>query len=104
MLFSEALSAAQSWAARGSILLALPLLISCDSVPTVEVVTETRTVEVQVEVVRPVPAQLTRAISYPPPLGDSITVEALIDRLFEMYDKLDQANQDRRAVKTITSQ
>lgn len=67
------------------------------------VVTEVRTVEVPVEVIRPLPAQLTTPLRYPPAMGEVITVELLIDRLFELYDLLDQANQDRAAAKEITT-
>jgi len=65
-------------------------------------VTETRTVEVLVEVVRPVPEQLTTPLRYPEPLGEVITIETLIDRLFQLYDLVDQANVDRASVKEIS--
>lgn len=67
-------------------------------------VTETETVEVPVEVIRPVPAVMTDPIPYPPPLGSEITVGVLIERMILMYDKLDQANQDRVAVKRLTEE
>jgi hypothetical protein len=60
-------------------------------------------VEVPVEVIRPLPDQLTKPLTYPPTMGEAITIELLIDRLFEMYDLLDQANQDRAAAKEITT-
>jgi len=36
-------------------------------------------------------------------MGEVITIELLIDRLFEMYDLLDTANEDRDAAKEITT-
>jgi len=55
-----------------------------------------------VEVVRPVPEQLTTPLRYPEPLGEVITIETLIDRLFQLYDLVDQANVDRASVKEIS--
>lgn len=59
-------------------------------------------VEVPVEVYRPMPSELTSPIDYPAPFGDAVTVELLIDRIFQMYDKLDRANSDRATVKRLT--
>jgi hypothetical protein len=59
-------------------------------------------VEVPVEVMVPVPAQWTRPIPYPPPFGAEITIKAATDRVFELYDLLDQANADRASVKEIS--
>ncbi len=59
--------------------------------------------EVPVEVIRPLPERLTKPLSYPPAMGEVITIELLIDRLFEMYDLLDTANEDRDAAKEITT-
>lgn len=49
------------------------------------------------------PTQLTTPLRYPPPLGEQITVETLIDRLFELYELLDRANADRATVKELTT-
>jgi hypothetical protein len=54
-----------------------------------------------VEVMVPVPMQLTRPIPYPPSFGSEITVETLIDRVFDLYDLIDQANNDRAAVGAL---
>lgn len=69
-----------------------------------QVVTETQIVEVPVEVYRPVPEQLTARIKYPPTFQEDITVGALIDRLFVLYDLLDRANRDRAFTKKLTSE
>lgn len=104
MRSSETTPSVSSWAALGSTLCALLLLSSCAGSPPVEHVVETvRTVEVPVETVRPVPTQLTTPLRYPPPLGEQITVETLIDRLFELYELLDRANADRATVKELTT-
>jgi hypothetical protein len=66
------------------------------------VVTETRTVEVPVEVVKPLPESLTTPLSYPT-LGDGeITVDALLDLVFDFYDLLDVANADREDAAELT--
>ena len=74
---------------------ALPLLASCASDPEVRVVTETRTVEVPVEVFKPLPETLTTPLPYPPPLSESFTVDDVLDLTFALYDLLDAANADR---------
>ena len=102
MPYSETTWDVLRWALFVLILVAGSLLFSCGSVPTVEVVTEVRTVEVLVEVMVPVPIQMTRPIPYPQPFNAEITIETLIDRVFELYDKLDLANQDRAAVEALT--
>jgi len=83
----------------GSMLLACVLtsLLGCASAPQVAV--ETRTVEVPVEVVRPIPAQLTDPIPYP---DAEYTVSGLVDLIVELYDRLDQANADRATVKRLS--
>ena len=78
------------------------LLISCASDPEVRVVTETSTIEVPVEVVKPLPASLTDPIPYPASLGGDVTVGDLLDRVFELYDLLDQANRDRASAAELT--
>lgn len=65
-------------------------------------VTETRTVEVPVEVVKPLPENLTDPIPYPASLPAKFTVDDVFDRLFELYDKLDAANRDRADAKALT--
>ena len=103
MSFSEPTMDVLKWAGYVLILLVASLLFSCVSAPTKEVVTEVRTVEVPVEVVMPIPAQLTRPIPYPHWFGAEITIEDLIDRIFELYDTLDQANKDRATVEALTT-
>lgn len=66
-------------------------------------VTKTETVEVPVEVVKPVPTQLTDPLPYPDALGEQFTVGDLIDQLLEMYRLLDQANADRDSVRRLTT-
>ena len=60
------------------------------------VVTETKTVEVLVEVTKPLPAALVRPVPYPASLPEFYTVEDVIDLAFDLYDALDQANADKR--------
>ena len=63
--------------------------------------TQTRTVEVPVEVVKPLPAAYTDPIEYPAPLGAEITVSALVDQLFDAYDVIDRCNADRESARMI---
>lgn len=65
-------------------------------------VTETRTVEVPVEVIKPLPRNLTDPIPYPVALGDGFTIDDLIDQVFALYDLLDQANRDRADAAELT--
>lgn len=62
-------------------------------------VVETRTVEVPVEVVRPIPAQLTDPLPYP---AAEYNVSGLVDLVVELYDRVDQCNADRVAVKRLS--
>ena len=64
-------------------------------------VTEIDRVEVPVEVYVPVPEVYTTPLLYPAPLGETFTVEDLVDRLFTLYDLVDQANLDRGHVATL---
>jgi hypothetical protein len=103
MRFIDVILGAPKWVIFVWILSALLLLSSCASSPAVEhVAVETRIVEVPVEVVKPLPAQYTRPLSYPPPIGEAVTVESLIDRIFLLYDIVDQANEDRAGAKDLT--
>jgi hypothetical protein len=63
------------------------------------VAVETRTVEVPVEVVRPIPAQLTDPLPYP---EAEYTVSGLVDLVVELYDRVDQCNADRSAAKRLS--
>ena len=81
---------------------ALPLLTSCASDPEVRVVTETRTVVEEVEVVKPLPETLTSPLPYPEALPEGFTVDDVIDRLMALYDLLDQANRDRESAAELT--
>ena len=65
-------------------------------------VTETRTVEVPVEVYKPVPATLTNPIPYPPSLPENYKVRDMIDLIFALYDAHDQFNEDRADVVSLT--
>ena len=80
-------------------MLALTLLTGCASAP--RVVTRVETVEVPVEVVRPVPSAFTDPLMYPAPLDGQITVEQIVNQLFEAYDLIDRCNADRASVKSL---
>lgn len=68
-----------------------------------KVVTETEIREVPVEVYKPVPASLTDPLDYPQGhLDGEITVNDLLDLVFEFYDLLDTANEDRKSVAELT--
>jgi hypothetical protein len=72
----------------------------------VQVVTETRTVEVPVEVYKELPETLTQPLNYPDSVvfgvdGD-ITVNDLLDMVFDLMDVVDQANADREAAVELT--
>lgn len=75
---------------------------SCASDPEVRVVTETKLVTEQVEVYKPLPDVLTRAVPYPQSLPESFTVGDLLDLTFELYDALDTANADKAKAGTLT--
>jgi hypothetical protein len=66
------------------------------------VVTETRTVEVPVEVSKPLPETLIRAVPYPQALPENFTVDDLIDLTFDLFDALDQANSDKARAGELT--
>jgi hypothetical protein len=55
-------------------------------------------------VIKPLPANLTDPIPYPLALGESFTVDDLIDQVFALYDLLvlDQANRDRADAAELT--
>lgn len=57
--------------------------------------------EVQVEVVKPIPAVWTDPIVYPAAFGDSFSIQDVVQKMFEMYDLLDQCNADRASVKAL---
>lgn len=75
---------------------------SCASDPEVRVVTKTETVEVPVEVVKPLPETLTNPLPYPPALPENFTIGDLIDWGFALLDQLDVANQDREKSAELT--
>lgn len=56
-----------------------------------------------VEVTKPLPDTLTKPLNYPNTnlLGD-LTVEDMIDLIFEFYDIVDVANSDRVKAKELT--
>lgn len=65
-------------------------------------VTETRTVEVPVEVYKALPESLTAPLAYPAGLPEGFTVEDLIDALMGAYDVIDAANEDRADAAQLT--
>lgn len=65
-------------------------------------VTETRTVEVPVEVTKELPKTLTDPIDYPPGLPAGFTVGNLLDLTFDLFDRLDMANADRAKAAVLT--
>lgn len=67
-----------------------------------KVVTETKTVEVFVEVTKPLPDALIRAVPYPNGLGEDFTVEDVINLTFDLYDALDAANADKARAGLLT--
>lgn len=71
------------------------LLLACASDPEVRVVTETRIVEVPVEVYRELPTELTDPLSYPESLPERFTVNDMINLIYDLYDTVDLANEDR---------
>lgn len=58
-------------------------------------VTETRTIEVPVEVYKELPANLTAPVAYPAGLDEEFTVDDMFDLILNLYDALDQANNDK---------
>jgi hypothetical protein len=58
-------------------------------------VVETRTVEIPVEVVKPLPESLTAPLPYPPALSEGFTFEDLAGLIEELYGVIDVANADR---------
>jgi hypothetical protein len=68
----------------------------------VRVVTETRTVVEQVEVIKPLPESLTEPLAYPSALPEGFTIDDVFDALFALYDALDQANRDRADAAELT--
>ncbi len=83
----------------------LPLLWSCASDPELRIVTETDTVEIEVEVYRELPQDLVDPLPYPPALPERFKQSDLLDRLFTLYDRLDLANLDRaRAGRIVKGQ
>ena len=68
------------------------------------VVTETRIVEVPVEVIKPLPKTLTEPLDYPDSamLDGDITVGDLLDLAFDLFDLVDVANADRESARELT--
>lgn len=82
-------------------MLVLPLLWSCATDPEVRIVTETVTVEVEVEVYRELPDDLVKPLPYPPALPERFEQRDLLDLVFTLYDRLDLANMDRACAGRI---
>lgn len=69
------------------------------------VVTKTEVVEVPVEVYKPLPETLTKPLDYPQVFLDGdVTVNTLLDMIFEFYDIVDEANGDREKAAQLTQQ
>lgn len=67
------------------------------------VVTKTEIREVKVEVVKPLPESLTTPINYPNAnLDGDITVDDLLDLVFDFYDLIDLANADRESAAELS--
>lgn len=66
------------------------------------VVTRTELVEVPVEVIKPLPETLTNPIAYPQLGLGEITVDGLLDLVFDFYDLIDVANSDRASAAELT--
>ena len=65
--------------------------------------TETKTVKVPVEVVKPLPETLTRPLDYPQGhLDGDLTVSDLLDLVFDLFDVVDVANADRERAAELT--
>ena len=71
-----------------------------------QVVTETRTVVEQVEVTKPLPETLTRPLNYPDSVvfgvDGAITIDELLNMVFDLLDTVDQANADRASAEELT--
>lgn len=65
------------------------------------VVTEFQTVEVPVPVRAEIPSRLVDPLPYPTRLGDEITVQDLVEQVFDLYDLVDRCNDDRASVKRL---
>lgn len=66
------------------------------------VVTRTEVVEKEVEVYRPLPANLTAPLEYPPALSERYTERELWESWNTALDIIDQANKDRATAARIT--
>jgi hypothetical protein len=67
------------------------------------VVTETREVEVEVEVYGTLPDSLTAPLSYPEALPEQFTQKDLWNIYFALFGIIDQANEDRATAGRIAS-
>lgn len=71
-----------------------------------QVVTETKVVEVPVEVYKPLPESLTKPLNYPDSVifgvDGEITVNDLLDMVFDLLDTVDTANADRASAEQLT--
>lgn len=82
---------------------ALLWLSGCASDPEVRVVTETKTVEVEVEVYGKLPQTLTEPLVRPAELQEGFTEQDLWNQVFDLYDVLDLADADRARAGRIAS-
>ena len=66
-------------------------------------VTETQTITEQVEVYKALPETLTTPVDYPVVAFDGeITVDDLLDLVFDFYDLIDVVNADRESAAELT--
>lgn len=66
-------------------------------------VVETRTVEIPVEVVKPLPESLTAPLPYPPALQDGYTFADLAALFEALYGVIDLANADRAKAAVLSA-
>lgn len=55
------------------------------------------------EVVKPLPSNLTDQMEYPLGLQENFTTGDMIDLIYEFYDLVDDLNDDRADAKELTS-
>ena len=67
-------------------------------------VTKTVTVPEFIEVTKPLPETLTRPLNYPDSsqLDGDITVNNMLDLIFDLFDVVDVANADRASAAELT--
>ena len=85
-------------------LLALLWLGGCGLFPTKPIPpVQIKTVEVPIEIIKPLPAPLTAPLEYPPALPVPLTFAALMAQVEALYALVDRANADRKAAAALSS-